>query len=608
MNNSKENKFLYYGSILWLYTKYQILTKLFLALIIFPTFKIILKMLMASAGRTGISSGDYLQFLLSIQGVGLLIISILCLAILIGTDINAFIIMSALIKENRIKLKARDLLFVGLKSLKAFIRPTGILIMLYIALMIPLVGVGLSVSVMKNFKIPNFITDVIFKNPLYFSGYVGLMIILTIITILHIFFFHYLIIDERGIGEALSKSAALMRKHWKVFIKEFFLKSLLRIFLLTTLLMVALIGIFIYAQRIEEIIPRRFFSLFVLLLVSEILALIGVMTVPLITYRLTDLFYRFNQEDGYDVCLKMNVYATDLGDDIFKKIRLRTKFSLGLSLVLVLIFNFFVALFVGIFFDEVFEPNRNIAIVAHRGGGDLAAENSILGMERAAKEGAKWSEIDVQRTQDGYYIINHDKTFSRVADESRTAQELTLEEIRELKVKDLFLSDRPAQPVPTLEEYLDAAKDKIGLFIELKGSSADEKMVDDVVVMVKERNMEKSVALLSLDYQLIKYIEETYPEMDTGYLYFFSIGETSQLKADILIMEEEEATPQKIDAIHSANKKAIVWTVNTDESVQKFVLSDVDGIITDYVLKVKEGITNRDNRNDMEIIIDAIME
>lgn len=56
------------------------------------------------------------------------------------------------------------------------------------------------------------------------------------------------------------------------------------------------------------------------------------------------------------------------------------------------------------------------------------------------------------------------------------------------------------QPVATLEEMLETAKRKIGLFIELKGSTADTKMVDDVVKMAQERNMEKEVVLLSLDY------------------------------------------------------------------------------------------------------------
>lgn len=133
-------------------------------------------------------------------------------------------------------------------------------------------------------------------------------------------------------------------------------------------------------------------------------------------------------------------------------------------------------------------------------------------------------------------------------------------------------------------------------------------MVDEVINIVKSKGMEKDIAILSLDYRLIYYTEFTYPEIETGYLYFFSIGDVKNLKSDILIMEEREATADKIEEIHKVGKKSIVWTVNTDESVEKFVLSDVDGIIKDYVEKVRDGIVTRDNRTDIEVIIDSILK
>lgn len=608
MNLVKENKIAYLGRIAWVYIKYQILTKVLLLFIVFPVFKLILKKLIASTGRVGISSGDYLSFLFSLQGLGLLLISTLVLILLIGTDINAFIIMSALIKENRIKLKSRQLLLVGIKSLKSFLKPSGILVMLYIAIIVPLVGIGFSVSIMDNFEIPNFITDVIFNNKIYFLLYSCTIISLAILTTIFIFFFHYLIIDNQNIGNSLLKSYNLMKKHWKEFIKEFLFKSVFLYTFIIFIIIVILYTSLIYTQVIEDIFFRRLSSIFISLFIAEIFGLLGIMILPFVCYKLTDLFYLFNDKDGYKVKFNMNVKAEDLGDDIFKKINFKTKFSLVIFFSLLVVFNFTTASFYSVFFDEIFKANKEIDIVAHRGGGDLAAENSILGMKKAMENGAKWSEIDVQRTKDGYYIINHDSTFKRVSGVDKKSSEMTLDEIKNLKIKDLFDSSRESQFIPTLEEYLIESKGKIGLFIELKGSTADNKMVDDVVELVRKYKMENEVAILSLDYNLITYTEAKYPEMKTGYLYFFSIGDTKSLKADILIMEEREATYEKIEAIHQAGKQAIVWTVNTDESIKKFLSSDVDGIITDYVIELKEGIKERDNRSDIEIILDDIIE
>jgi len=54
------------------------------------------------------------------------------------------------------------------------------------------------------------------------------------------------------------------------------------------------------------------------------------------------------------------------------------------------------------------------------------------------------------------------------------------------KVKNSFDISKPGQEVATLDEILNEAKGKIGVFVELKGETADTKMVDDVVKIIKE--------------------------------------------------------------------------------------------------------------------------
>ncbi len=607
--NRKINKIASRGRIAWLYTKYQLITKGLLALVIFPAAAAILKLLLQSTGRVNISSGDYLKFLLSFQGAGMLLLGLILLILLIGVDINAFIIMSALVHEGRIKITARELLIVGLKSLRSFLRPSGILIMLYLAIAVPLVGLGITISPMKDFQIPNFITEVIFKNTLYSALYFTLLLLLVFITIRYIFTLHYVLLLGNGIGEGLLNAARLMKRYWKVFIKDFagwlLLWGLALFLTLAALLLLLVLPANLLTSTLTE---RRIWSIFGFMTASEILAFAALMTVPVICYRLTELFYKYNAQSAVAVVLKMEVQAEELGSEASGKLRLRTKAAVTSFMLVVLIFNFIVAFAFGTFFDELFRDDRSVEIVAHRGGGDLAAENTLAGLYAAIKENAAWSEIDVQRTKDDRYIINHDSNFSRVAGESRSSSELTLAEIKKLRVRDLFDESRPAQEVATIEEFLDAAKGRIGLFIELKGSTADNKMAEDVIAMVKERQMEKEVAFLSLSYELILYIEEKYPEIQTGFLYFFSLGDTAKMKGDILIMEEREATTEKIDEIHEAGKKAIVWTVNTEESIEKFVDSEIDGIITDHVLQVKEGLERRKTKSDLEILINYFLK
>ena len=104
--------------------------------------------------------------------------------------------------------------------------------------------------------------------------------------------------------------------------------------------------------------------------------------------------------------------------------------------------------------------------------------------------------------------------------------------------------------------------------------------------------------------EIIQYISDEYPEIKSGYLYYFTSGKPKNLKGDYLIMEEREATDKKIYEIHAAGKKAIVWTVNTPESINKFIYSDVDGVITDHVEDVKKAIKESKERNRYEVIVD----
>ncbi|MDO4719479.1 MAG: glycerophosphodiester phosphodiesterase family protein [Peptostreptococcaceae bacterium] len=605
----KVNKIANFGKILWLYTKYQLITKGLLFLLIFPASSQIMKILLQSTGRTNISSGDFLGFIFSMQGIGLLILGLALLILLVGTDINAFIIMSALIREGRIKMTAKQLLFVGIRSLKNFLKPSGFLLMLYIAIIIPLVGIGFTIAPMEGFAIPNFITDVIFKNKLYSTLYMVLMVVLSIVSVLHLFTFHYILLCDQQIGEGLKNARSLMKRHWRSFLIDFALVLLAIAIAIAILLVGVIVLLVLNAHRISgDPVLSRMITIGGMLFIAEIIAFLLFMTVPIIADRLTVLFYRYNLKDGRPIELKVDVDARVPGEEAFSKIRLRTKMLLALLGISIVFVNFLIASLCAVYFDEIFRSHRHIDIVAHRGGGDLAAENSIASLEAVIEAGVAWSEIDVQRTKDGKYIINHDPTFKRVTGDPRKSTDLTLEEIKELRIKDLFDSSRPSQEVATIEEFLDSAKGRIGLFIELKGSTADPKMADDVIAMIKERDMLKETAILSLDYSLIQYVEEHYPEIDTGFLYFFSVGETAKMKGDILIMEEREATPEKVEEIQKAGKKAVVWTVNTEESIDKFVNSKVDGIITDYVLRVQEGMDRRDSRNDYEIIIDNFLD
>ena len=593
------------GKVIWLLLKYQIVTKALLYVAIVPGFTALVKLLIISTGQTVIANGDYWTFLLSAQGVGMLALAILLLLITIGLDINAFIIMTTLIHEGKTELTVRRMLLLGLKSLKLLLRPSGLVIVIYVAIALPLLGLGIVLPT-RDLQIPSFITEVIYGNPLFLAVYVLVLVGLLVLGICHIFALHFMMILGQDIPTAFRSSARLLKGRKWQFFKDLVIKGLLRAGL-RLVLVFALAGVVlvpIFFLGIGGLIGKRFLLAMGMLLFFEVNSLLALLIAPLVINLLTILFYQYNQADGHTIQLFSEI--EQLKSPRQAK-QFNTKMAMSLVLVLIMVVNMVIAGVV-VFDLESGNDRPDMEIVAHRGGGNLGVENSLDSLRRAISVGGvKWSEIDVQRTRDNHYILHHDGTFKRLAGEPRSAWQMTLAEIKQLSLRNRLMPSQSAQPVATIEEALDVAKNKIGLFIELKGRSADHQMVDDLVRMIKQRRMVDQTVLLSTKYPLIEYIEERYPEIQTGYLYYFAVGGTADLVSDYLIMEELQATPAKVAEIQAKGKKAIVWTVNRPASIDHFLRLRVDGIITDRVDRVKRQVRDFKQRSDFQKIADRLI-
>ncbi len=101
-------------------------------------------------------------------------------------------------------------------------------------------------------------------------------------------------------------------------------------------------------------------------------------------------------------------------------------------------------------------------LIAHRGGGGLAPENTLAAFDLAVRLGADALEIDVRRTRDGAVVVFHDDETSRLTGQPGTIEARTLEEVRTLDAGFSFSPDGGATfpfrgdglAVPTLAELL----------------------------------------------------------------------------------------------------------------------------------------------------------
>lgn len=586
----KETSILKYRNAIPVMLVYQLISKLIMAgvLIIYKWFT---GFLLWNMGRPAFTSGDLPYILRSWQGWLLICFGFIALIIYIVFDVNAMIIISDKVIHNE-KIHVLSLIKEAAKRARNFKSVPGILSILYVSLIAPLTGIGLGISLTSGLVVPDFIMSFVNTKLILKILYWLLILVLAIVGFFNLFTFHFAILGNLDARTAMKRSRQIIKANWKTFIKDYL------IFLIKSLILLALLILvtFVIPEAILNLLKSHTYLYHTGIIFITVFSLCVV-----VIYQLLFLYFHL---------LKMNLkYELYTGSDIQKyekPDKVPYKKALITFAIICLLVMAGSSLFMGANFDTFFPKETNIEVISHRAGGDLNNENTILGLESAIEIGAKYAEIDVQRTKDNHYIINHDNTFQRCCNDPRTPQEMTLKEIKQLQVINSQDPFAPTTDVATIEEFLDSAKDRIPLFIELKGSSANEQMVEDLYEMVSSRNMTDQVVFISLNYNILETTKTLHPDIKTGYLCFFGFGDIQNMNCDILLLETETATEDNISKIHAANKKVGVWTINSLTSMVEFVgCSNADYIITD---KVAEAIFMKEQMKDRPDVIRVLQK
>jgi len=138
--------------------------------------------------------------------------------------------------------------------------------------------------------------------------------------------------------------------------------------------------------------------------------------------------------------------------------------------------------------------SRTVAVIAHRGEHLHHPENTIAAFQAAYDAGADFFELDVRTTADGKLVLMHDSTVDRTTKGKGEVTKMTFEEMRALGV-------------PTFDEALEFARDKIGVYIDSKRISAA-----DAVDAVHRHQMEEHVVVYG-DPNYLKQVGALEPKM-----------------------------------------------------------------------------------------------
>jgi glycerophosphoryl diester phosphodiesterase len=135
-----------------------------------------------------------------------------------------------------------------------------------------------------------------------------------------------------------------------------------------------------------------------------------------------------------------------------------------------------------------YHPARLPLISAHRGGPAPGyPENAIETFEHTIRHTQAIIECDIMRTADGHLVMMHDQTLDRTTDGTGRVDEVSLEYIRSLRLKDNEgnLTD---YKVPTLREVLEWGRDKVVFTLDVKRGVPYDEVLTEVEVTGSELN------------------------------------------------------------------------------------------------------------------------
>lgn len=561
------------------FIKYQLIAKIIIALTVLPSVQWIMTFLMKKSGFSYITNHELLKFGLSFSGITGIALILFSLILVMLIQLGGLILLchQAYLREKESSfLEIFKFLMVRLKN---FIGVGLILLLIIILVMAPYMEVDIDLF---SFKLPGFIKDFMVNNVYLNILLKGLTVVGVVLATLCVFCLHIIILEGENTRIAVKKSFMLVTKNFKAFVKELILSIvLITISIVSFLAIYLLLGVGVYFVCSDEV---KILAAIIIGVIFLLLAfVIDIIVFSVILMILTKGYYKLNGQVPV-------IYLKTKKGGKFKRILAGFVFMI-----------FLLGAFGKYMLLDTLAPLANdvkTKVTAHRGSSVKAPENTLSALKLAISHGADYVELDAQETKDGSIVITHDSNFKRTAGVDNNIWDMTLEEIKKVDVGNYFDEKFKGEQIPTLQEFIDMAKDKIKLNIEIKKHGHEKNLVSSVVKIIEDKNFVDKCVVTSLDYDVIQEVKRLNPKIKTGYIAYVAIGDVEKLNIDFYSVEETNINADFVERAHKANREVHAWTINNEDDIQKMIDLNVDNIITDNdevaISMVKDSLSFND--------------
>ena len=230
-------------------------------------------------------------------------------------------------------------------------------------------------------------------------------------------------------------------------------------------------------------------------------------------------------------------------------------------------------------------------VIAHRGAGRLAPENTLAAMRLGASHGQSMFEFDVKLTGDGKPILMHDSSLERTTSGRGLAGAATLSEIAQLDAGSWLGPAWAGEPVPTYANVVAwLLANRMLANVEIKPSPGREAETGAVVAMVSAMAWQGCAIpplLSSFSPEALAAAQRVMPALPRALLLHRWpsdwLEQLKRLECVAIDVNHEILDRERIERARGEGFRVLTYTPNDPARVEQLREWGVDCVITDAI-------------------------
>ena len=238
-------------------------------------------------------------------------------------------------------------------------------------------------------------------------------------------------------------------------------------------------------------------------------------------------------------------------------------------------------------------------VIAHRGGSDLAPENTIAAFRKTMGVGADGVEMDVRLTKDKEVVVLHDRRLDRTTNGRGLVGTNTFQEIKALDAGSWFGPGYKGEKVPALAEVFEALPGNYLVYIELKVRGTGVwSLASRVVKVIRAHHRWDSTMVASFNPIAVAVVRVLEPRIARGYIWSashpFPIKQrwlSPLVNPRWLAPDRNTYSRKLLDRFHRQGKSVAAWNWDVRALGALSGESKLDAVVTDNPLETFKRVS-----------------